>query len=62
MGKQVIVALDNLIPVTIVMDYFQENCENLFDTKEFVDSGEENPESGLSELKYFSKLCLMNLL
>ena len=48
MGKQVIFALDNIILVKIVLDKFQENCEKLFDTKEFVESGEENLESGLS--------------
>ena len=48
MGKQVITALDNILLLKMVMDRFQENCEKLFDTKEFVDSGEENLESGLS--------------
>ena len=36
-----------LVNYKIIMDKFQENCEKLFDTKEFVDSSEENLESGL---------------
>ena len=54
MGKQVIVALAFLVNVVMVnwilkilIDKFQENREKLFDTKEFVDSSEENLESGL---------------
>ena len=54
MGKQVIVALAFLVNVVMVnwilkilIDKFQENCEKLFDTKEFVDSSEENLDSGL---------------
>ena len=65
MGKQVIVALAFLVNVVMVnwilkilIDKFQENCEKLFDTKEFVDSSEENLESGFFKVKIFLKTLL----
>ena len=71
MGKQVIVALAFLVNVVMVnwilkilIDKFQENCEKLSDTKEFVDSSEENLESGLLlfiAVNLFIK-CSINLL